>query len=149
MWLYLRRLLHSLWLYSPWLYSLWLLLSVAPTHCGSYSPHSQAAEHVSNPRPTDYQTCEHVGLFPPASHLTMKHEGKVRNGTGVPPPSRQRCCPLAVPPHRRALMALSALSGDEAGIVFSQLCNALEPCIAVAFGSISHGLRERRRSGSS
>ena len=39
-------------------------------------------------------------------------------------------------------MALSALSGDEAGIVFSQLCDALEPRIAVAFSSISHGLWE-------
>ena len=29
-------------------------------------------------------------------------------------------------------MALSALSGDEAGIVFSQLCNTLEPHITVA-----------------
>ena len=34
------------------------------------------------------------------------------------------------------------LSGDEAGIVFSQLCNALEPRVAVAFSSISHELWE-------
>ena len=47
-------------------------------------------------------------------------------------------------PHRATApaMALSALSGDEAGIVFSQLCDALEPRIAVAFSSVSHGLRE-------
>ena len=46
------------------------------------------------------------------------------------------------PTHPRAAMALSALSGDEAGIVFGQLCNALEPRVAVAFSSVSHGLWE-------
>ena len=31
-------------------------------------------------------------------------------------------------------MALSKLSGDEQGILFVQLCNMLDPGIAVAFG---------------
>ena len=39
-------------------------------------------------------------------------------------------------------MALSKLSGDEAGIVFTQLCNVLEPRVAVALSSVSHELRE-------
>ena len=38
-------------------------------------------------------------------------------------------------------MALSKLSGDEQGIIFSQLCNTLDPGIAVAFGSINSELR--------
>ena len=38
-------------------------------------------------------------------------------------------------------MALAALSGDEQRIVFSQLCNVLDPRGAVDFSSISHGLR--------
>ena len=38
-------------------------------------------------------------------------------------------------------MALSKLSGDEQRNVFSQLCNVLDPGIAVAFGSISNELR--------
>ena len=36
-------------------------------------------------------------------------------------------------------MALSKLSGDEQCIIFSQLCNVLDP--GVAFGSISSELR--------
>ena len=39
-------------------------------------------------------------------------------------------------------MALAALSGDEKRIIFSQLCNVLEPRIAVAFGSASSELQE-------
>ena len=39
-------------------------------------------------------------------------------------------------------MALSKLSGDEAGIIFTQLCNTLEPGVAVALSSVSHELRE-------
>eukprot|EP00964_Phaeocystis_antarctica_P107776 scaffold72442_cov54-Phaeocystis_antarctica.AAC.4 len=39
-------------------------------------------------------------------------------------------------------MALSKLSGDEAGIVFTQLCNVLEPRLAVAWSSASNELRE-------
>eukprot|EP00964_Phaeocystis_antarctica_P016472 scaffold9105_cov58-Phaeocystis_antarctica.AAC.2 len=39
-------------------------------------------------------------------------------------------------------MALSKLSGDEQCIIFSQLCNVLDPGIAVAFGSASNELRE-------
>jgi len=38
-------------------------------------------------------------------------------------------------------MALAALSGDEQCIIFSQLCNVLDPGIAVAFGSASGELR--------
>ena len=38
-------------------------------------------------------------------------------------------------------MALSKLSGDEQCIIFSQLCNTLDPGVAVAFGSISSELR--------
>ena len=37
-------------------------------------------------------------------------------------------------------MALSKLSGDEAGIVFSQLCNVLEPRLAVYLSSASNEL---------
>ena len=39
-------------------------------------------------------------------------------------------------------MALSKLSGDEQGIIFSQLCNVLDPRVAVALSSVSHELRE-------
>eukprot|EP00964_Phaeocystis_antarctica_P137035 scaffold101519_cov60-Phaeocystis_antarctica.AAC.4 len=39
-------------------------------------------------------------------------------------------------------MALAALSGDEQGIIFSQLCNVLDPGVAVAFSSTSSELRE-------
>ena len=38
-------------------------------------------------------------------------------------------------------MALSKLSGDEAGIVFTQLCNVLDPRIAVYLSSVSNELR--------
>ena len=38
-------------------------------------------------------------------------------------------------------MALAALSGDEQRIIFSQLCNTLDPGIAVALSSVSNELR--------
>ena len=38
-------------------------------------------------------------------------------------------------------MALAALSGDEQCIIFVQLCNVLDPGVAVAFGSASRELR--------
>ena len=38
-------------------------------------------------------------------------------------------------------MALCTLCTDEQGIIFSQLCNALEPHVAVYFGSVSCALR--------
>ena len=38
-------------------------------------------------------------------------------------------------------MALSKLSGDEAGIIFVQLCNVLDPRIAVYLSSVSNELR--------
>ena len=39
-------------------------------------------------------------------------------------------------------MALAALSGDEQLVIFSRLCNVLDPGVAVAFGSASSELRE-------
>jgi hypothetical protein len=42
---------------------------------------------------------------------------------------------------RRAAMALAALSGDEQRIIFVQLCNVLEPRVAVNLSSASHELR--------
>ena len=38
-------------------------------------------------------------------------------------------------------MALSKLSGDEQGIILGQLCNVLEPGVAVALSSTSNELR--------
>ena len=42
-------------------------------------------------------------------------------------------------------MALSKLSGDEQGILFVQLCNVLDPGIAVALSSVSNELRTATR----
>ena len=42
-------------------------------------------------------------------------------------------------------MALSALSGDEQGILFVQLCNVLDPGVAVALSSVSNELRAATR----
>ena len=42
---------------------------------------------------------------------------------------------------RRAWPDFTMLSGDEAGIVFTQLCNTFEPCDAVAFSSVNRELR--------
>ena len=39
-------------------------------------------------------------------------------------------------------MALAALSGDEQLVIFSRLCNVLDPGVAVAFGSASNELWE-------
>eukprot|EP00964_Phaeocystis_antarctica_P147812 scaffold114515_cov63-Phaeocystis_antarctica.AAC.4 len=44
-------------------------------------------------------------------------------------------------PRARRAMALSKLSADEHGIILGQLCNALEPRLAVYFSSTSSGLR--------
>ena len=57
--------------------------------------------------------------------------------------------PYTVIPPSRALsmhgtlcdMALSKLSADEHGIILGQLCNSLEPRLAVYFSSASSGLR--------
>jgi hypothetical protein len=38
-------------------------------------------------------------------------------------------------------MALAALSGDEQLVIFSRLCNVLDPGVAVAFSSASSELR--------
>ena len=43
-------------------------------------------------------------------------------------------------------MALSKLSGDEQGILFVQLCNVLDPGIAVALVSVSNELRTATRA---
>jgi hypothetical protein len=43
-------------------------------------------------------------------------------------------------------MALSKLSGDEPGILFVQLCNVLDPGIAVALSSVSNELRTATRA---
>ena len=37
-------------------------------------------------------------------------------------------------------MALAALSGDEQCVIFSQLCNVLDPGVAVAFSSTNREL---------
>ena len=42
-------------------------------------------------------------------------------------------------------MALSELSGDEQGILFVQLCNVLDPGIAVALSSVNNELRTATR----
>jgi len=42
-------------------------------------------------------------------------------------------------------MALSKLSGDEQGVIFVQLCNVLDPGIAVALSSVSNELRTATR----
>ena len=42
-------------------------------------------------------------------------------------------------------MALSRLSGDEQGILFVQLCNVLDPGIAVALSSVNNELRAATR----
>ena len=44
-------------------------------------------------------------------------------------------------------MALSAkLSGDEQGVIFVQLCNVLDPGLAVALASVSNELRTATRA---
>ena len=57
---------------------------------------------------------------------------------------------MASPPEMLAFsrarpMALSKLSGDEQGILFVQLCNVLDPGIAVALASVSNELRATTR----
>ena len=44
-------------------------------------------------------------------------------------------------------MALAALSGDEQRIVFVQLCNVLDPRLAVALSSINNELRTATQEG--
>ena len=59
-----------------------------------------------------------------------------------PPPPPPPLPPVRRPRRRaRAAMALSKLSGDEQGIVFVQLCNVLNPHLAVALSSASNELR--------
>ena len=43
-------------------------------------------------------------------------------------------------------MALSQLSGDEQGVIFVQLCNVLDPGLAVALASVNNELRTATRS---
>ena len=47
---------------------------------------------------------------------------------------------------RDQAMALSTLSGDEQEILFVQLCNVLDPGIAVALVSVSNELRTATRA---
>ena len=47
---------------------------------------------------------------------------------------------LSIAVRVRGAMALSKLSGDEQCIIFVQLCNTLDPGVAVAFGSINSEL---------
>jgi len=49
--------------------------------------------------------------------------------------------PSAAPRRARVAMALSELSGDEQGVLFVQLCNVLDPGIAVALSSVNNELR--------
>ena len=51
-----------------------------------------------------------------------------------------------MPAAPRAAMALSKLSGDGHGILFVQLCNVLDPGIAVALSSVSKELRTATRA---
>merc|ERR1711951_346236 len=59
---------------------------------------------------------------------------------------RWNCPPLRASGGARAAMALSGLSGDEQGILFVQLCNVLDPGIAVALSSVSNELRTATRA---
>ena len=43
-------------------------------------------------------------------------------------------------------MALSTLSGDEQGVIFVQLCNVLDPGVAVALSSVNNELRTATRA---
>ena len=52
---------------------------------------------------------------------------------------------LPVVRRARVAMALSKLSGDEQGVIFVQLCNVLDPGIAVALSSVSNELRTATR----
>ena len=53
--------------------------------------------------------------------------------------------PPSAPRRARVAMALSKLSGDEQGILFVQLCNVLDPGIAVALSSVNNELRTATR----
>ena len=59
-----------------------------------------------------------------------------RLGLGLASPKRRSIFPLQA----RGAMALAALSGDEQLVIFTQLCNVLDPGVAVAFGSASSEL---------
>eukprot|EP00964_Phaeocystis_antarctica_P140397 scaffold105264_cov63-Phaeocystis_antarctica.AAC.2 len=61
---------------------------------------------------------------------------KIESVIPTPPRARRRQSPLA------ARMALLSLSGDEQRIVFTQLCNVLDPRLALDLSSASHELRE-------
>ena len=55
------------------------------------------------------------------------------------------CAPVLRAPRARVAMALSRLSGDEQGILFVQLCNVLDPGVAVALSSVSNEPRTATR----
>ena len=72
-------------------------------------------------------------LFSPLPRAALPSKSRFISPQAATAPSR--CA-------RGPRMALSKLSGDEQGVIFSQLCNVLDPGIAVAFGSASNELRE-------
>ena len=67
-----------------------------------------------------------------ASSERLQNPGRYRRGLSPTPERASRPA--------RAAMALSKLSGDEQCIIFRQLCNPLDPGVAVAFGSASSEL---------
>eukprot|EP00964_Phaeocystis_antarctica_P017122 scaffold9445_cov59-Phaeocystis_antarctica.AAC.5 len=75
---------------------------------------------------------------PPTSFLSLKPPA--RRARAVTSGHEQQTHP---PPRRalRAAMALAALSGDEQRILFTQLCNVLDPGLAVALSSTCNELR--------
>ena len=59
------------------------------------------------------------------------------SSAALPPPSLKS--------RARVAMALCKLSGDEQGVIFVQLCDVLDPGIAVALSSVSNELRTATR----
>ena len=59
------------------------------------------------------------------------------SSAALPPPSLKS--------RARVAMALCKLSGDEQGVIFVQLCDVLDPGIAVALASVSNELRTATR----
>ena len=78
------------------------------------------------------------------SCVMVKEKGDRRGALFAYPPHKSSAG-IALPSARarraRVAMALSALSGDEQGILFVQLCNVLDPGIAVALSSVNNELR--------
>ena len=66
----------------------------------------------------------------------MNRDRRLSNSISVA--TVRRVSPLSA----RGAMALAALSGDEQLVIFSRLCNVLDPGVAVAFASASSELWE-------